>query len=149
MSVLALEVIHCKRTVKCKAPLIGGGKKYILTVALSSHHAFATCLCFVSSPLFDGCPSQLCLSRWSESSRRARFRRPVSGVLACVSAIKTWETVSSSNPPDCITVPELSFTLCLISEQKWINEQKTAIAWVDLWRVRRLLCPVLPPVVHL
>lgn len=68
------------------------------------------CLFFVSSPLFDGCPSQLCLSRWSGSSRRARFRRPVSGVLACVSAIKTWETVSSSNPPVCIAVQKLSCT---------------------------------------
>lgn len=106
------------------------------------------CLRFVSSPLFDGCPSQLCLSRWSGSSRRARFRRPVSGVLACVSAIKTWETVSSANPPVCITIQKLSFTLCLISSSKW-KKRKTALSELTYGCVRRLLCPVLPPAVHL
>lgn len=88
------------------------------------------CLRFVSSPsLFDGCPSQLCLSRWSGSSRRARFRRPVSGVLACVSAIKTWETVSSANPPVCITIQKLSFTPCLTSSGKW--KKKKNSNWVS------------------
>ena len=50
----------------------------------------------VSPPLF--CvlrgPAQPWLNRWSGSSRGAGLRRQVNGALACVSAIKTWETVS-------------------------------------------------------
>ena len=50
----------------------------------------------VSPPLFRVLrgPAQPWLNRWSGSSRGAGLRRQVNGALACVSAIKTWETVS-------------------------------------------------------
>lgn len=100
---------------------------------------------FIVSPLlfyWRRWPAQPCqnISRWSRSSRRAGFSRD-NGALVCVSAIKTWETVSSARG----IMQNIWLFLLNVSKMHYI-EYSTLIFWTFIRSY--ILCTLSWPAVY-